>query len=510
MLNKKRIPSILLLFIITVILSISCSANAEKLKVDKEVIGTQAICPVTGDRFTIHESTPVIQYKGEKYYMCCPGCDTEFMKSPEKYIEQMHQTEPVKTKPEEKVIGTEAICPVTGNRFTITESTSVVEYQGKKYYFCCAGCDTEFMKEPEKYTNDSQNKPQSINQEQSTEEIMYWTCSMHPEVRADKEGNCPICGMSLIPVYKDKESKGSLHLSERDIELAGIRMVPAMYQQVYKEIQAVGRVAYDPELVIAQEEYVNALEMVDGLAGLDDIAMARALKVVENTEYKLRLLGMDKSEIDMLKSTKSVERSLVIPEHQTWIYADVYESEIAWIKKGQDVIITSVAYPGEEVQGKIKSINPTLNSRTRSIQVRIQLSNTRMKFKPGMYADARIKAQYMPPTTAHQSHRIGYEVLTVPRESVLDTGKRKVIWVYAGDGNFQPREVQLGPLGVVQNGGNGAHYYPVLDGLKESELVVTNGNFLIDSESQITGVAALGYGGALGVEEKPPTPVHQH
>lgn len=502
MLNKERISSVLFLLILTAILSISCSARAEKVKVDKEVIGTQAVCPVTGDRFTIHESTPVLQYRGEKYYMCCPRCDTEFMKNPETYIELMHKTEPVKTRPEEKVIGTEVICPVTGNQFTITESTPVVEYQEKKYYFCCTGCDAEFIKEPKKYTNDPHNEPRTMNQEQSTEEIMYWTCSMHPEVRADREGNCPICGMALIPVYKDKESKGSLHLEQRDRELAGIKTVPVTYRQMYHQILAVGSVAYDPELVIAQEEYVTASEMVDGLAGSDDVAMVRALKVVENAEYKLRLMGMDKSEIEKLKTTKRVERSLVMPEHETWIYADVYESDIAWIKKGQDVIITSVAYPGEEFQGKIRSINPTLDPSTRSVRVRIQLVDTHMKLKPGMYVDARIRAQYIPPTAAHQGHEPGYEVLTIPRESVLDTGKRKVVWVYTGDGNFQPREVQLGPLGVGHDRGNGTYYYPVLAGLRENELVVTNGNFLIDSESQISGVAALGYGGAMGVSPR--------
>ena len=146
----------------------------------------------------------------------------------------------------------------------------------------------------------------------------------------------------------------------------------------------------------------------------------------------------------------------------------------------------------------------------KAVSGRIQLLDTRMKLKPGMYVDTRIKAEYIPPTASHQSYRTGYRVLTVPRESVLDTGKRKVVWVYTGDGNFQPREVQLGPLGVVKDRSNGMHHYPVLDGLKGNELVVTNGNFLIDSESQITGVAALGYGGALGVEEKPQVPVHQH
>ncbi len=413
-----------------------------------------------------------------------------------------------KVKIEEDIIGTEAICPVLGNEFTITESTPVVEYKGEKYYFCCPGCDTEFMKNPEKYIKDTKEESKSIDQGQPTKEVLYWTCSMHPEVRSDKEGNCPICGMDLIPVHEHESSESGsfLYLDKSDIALAGIRMVPARFHHIYKEIQTVGKVAYDPELVIAQEEYLNVLEMVGTLDGSDSIAMARAEEVVRKTEYKLRLLGMDNSEIRTLDATRKIETSLIIPENETWIYADVYESDIGWIKKGQDVMLTSFAYPGEQFQGKIKSINPTLNAKTRSIQVRIRLSNPHMKLKPGMYVDARIRAQYIPPTTAHHEHKF----LAIPRESVLDTGNRRVVWVYLGDGNFQPREVKLGPVSVIYEDNQGARYYPVLQGLEENELVVTNGNFLIDSESQLTGIAAIGYGGALGVEEKPAAPVHQH
>ena len=100
-------------------------------------------------------------------------------------------------------------------------------------------------------------------------EILYWTCSMHPEVRADEEGNCPICGMNLIPVYEKEtsEGEGSLYLNEKDIELAGIRMVPSTKENLYKEIHTVGKIAYDPNLVIAQEEYVNALFLVEKILG---------------------------------------------------------------------------------------------------------------------------------------------------------------------------------------------------------------------------------------------------
>lgn len=423
------------------LLIIACAENAQKAKIvelSAEAIGTKAFCPVTRDTFTVHKETPVVEYKGEQYYMCCPGCDTEFMKDPEKYIKLMEK------------------------------------------------------------------QPESRNVEQS-EEILYWTCSMHPEVKSDVEGNCPICAMALIPVYdKPSSEENVLQVSERDMELAGIRTVPATKHHVYKVIQAVGEVAYDPMLVIAQEEYVNALEMSETLEGADKMTQDRAHTVVERAHYKLRLMGMDESEINTLKRTRAITRSLVMPEHETWVYARIYESDISWIKKGQEVSVTSPAYPGEEFGGKVRSVNPTLDPHARAIEARIQLYGAQRKLKPRMYVDVRIKTMYVPPGASH------HQVVAIPRESVLDTGTRKVVWVYLDDGNFQPREVTVGPLATVEHNGHMASYYPVLEGVAENEMVVTNGNFLIDSESQLTGVAALGYGGALGVEEKPQPPIHQH
>ncbi len=398
------------------------------------------------------------------------------------------------------VIGTKAVCPVTGDTFTISKYTPVVEYNGDTYYFCCSGCDTKFMHNPTQYIKDKKSQP--VEAGESAKKILYWTCSMHPEVKAETEGNCPICGMALLPVY-EKESSTSLHLQERDMELAGIKIVPVVRLHLYREIAAFGAVAYDPALVIAQDEYLNALAMSDALDDADSMTVERARTMVEKSLYKLRLLGMDASEIQALETTRQVATSLVLPEHETWVYADVYESTIEWIHKGQSVMVTSHAHPGDVFEGRIVGINPTLNSETRSIKVRIRLTNHEMKLRPGMYVDVKIQAHYGAGT--HDA------VLAIPRDAVLDTGNQTIVWVYIGDGNFEPRVVRVGPVAVAYNDNRGSYYYPVMNGLKEKNLVVTNGNFLIDSERKITGVAALGYGGALEVNEKSPTPAgHQH
>lgn len=440
--NKMRFMGAVVFLMVLVPLSVSCNTKASKVALDKSMIGTQAVCPVTGDTFTIHERTPVVQYRGKEYYMCCPGCDTEFMKAPDEYMKNTKET----------------------------PSSSGVE-----------------------------------------QEIDYWTCSMHPEIKAEQEGNCPICGMVLIPAYKRAASDGQLSLSERDIALTGIVTTPVTKRHIYKEIRAVGKVAYDPELVTAQEEYVSALQTQEAIMHSDSAATNRMHAMVENAEYKLRLLGMESAEIADLKETRRGQMSLVMPENETWVYVDVYEPDISWIRKGQDVLVTSIAYEGERFAGIVKSISPLINVETHSATVRIRLLDNSMRLKPGMYVNARIMAAYMP--SAEMPHGSGsrHEILVIPRESVLDTGNRKLVWVYLGDGQFQPREVRLGPDGLIQGAPPGERYYPVLDGLRENELVVTNGNFLLDSESRITGVAAIGYGGAMGIEEDDRAPqVHQH
>jgi Cu(I)/Ag(I) efflux system membrane fusion protein len=441
MFNKRMaIISGTLLFAVLLFSLVSCRERAEEVALGADVIGKSAVCPVTGDTFTIHESTPVVVYRGEAYYMCCPGCDTEFMKDPEKYI---------------------------GNVLQKGQSTKT-------------GTTEE-------------------------SEVEYWTCSMHPEVRSDKEGNCPICGMTLIPVYVRAESENSLNLTDNAMALAGIRMLPVKREYLHREIRLVGLVAYDPELVTAQEEYINALEMKQGIEGSDKIAQERAEQLVGFAEYRLRLLGMDEAEIRALAMERERQLSLVIPQNESWVYAEVYESDVEWIDRGQAAIITSSACPGEEFIGKVVSVSPTLDPKTRSVPIRIRLTNPESRLKPGMYVETRI----MTPIYGSRTNSKNSPSLSVPVEAVLDTGDRKIVWVYVGDGNFQPRTVKVGPEGHVHGDDAGVRYYPVVEGLQENELVVTNGNFLIDSESRITGVAAIGYGGALGVEE-PETQIHQH
>jgi Cu(I)/Ag(I) efflux system membrane fusion protein len=265
-------------------------------------------------------------------------------------------------------------------------------------------------------------------------------------------------------------------------------------------------VAYDPDLVTAQEEYVNALAMIDMISADDELARDRALQLIQSAESKLELLGMDRAEIRALKQTRITEKSLVIPRGRTWIYADAYEPDLGWIKRGQQATVFARAVPGSKFTGRIQSVNPVLDAKKRAASVRILLDSAEPVLTPGMFVEARIMVPF--DKGGAQESRM---MLAVPRDAVLDTGSRQIVWVYLGQGQFEPRLVTLGPLATAHEDNMGIRYYPVLEGLTENEMVVINGNFLIDSESSLTGMAAIGYGGALGVQDKDQSPTgHQH
>lgn len=396
--------------------------------------------------------------------------------------------------------------------------------------------------------------------------ILYYTCGMHPSVNISPEeydkGNksCPICGMNLVPVLKEenddenyygcgmegeehvfflKDAKGmkcpicgmdlvKLTATEADklrgvagrvkikgeqVKLAGAKTEPIQKLTLFKEIQTVGRVAYDSDLAIAEDEYISSLRAYDKIrgGGISEIGK-RSAALVESAEKKLKLLGLSDKQIVDLKKSRKVHTNLVLPEAKMWIYGDAYEYELRWLNYGQKIKVTSSAYPGEEFEGIITSINSVLDPKTRSVRFRAEVDNHDLKLKPDMYVDIIIMSDYGKDTDA---------VLAIPKEAVLDTGRRKIVWFDKGDGLYEGREIVIGPESSTIIDGKSFKYYPVIKGAREGEMVVTKSNFLIDSQSQISGMASSAYGGALGKEdkkgdddssetEKTPPPAHQH
>ncbi len=150
-----------------------------------------------------------------------------------------------------------------------------------------------------------------------------------------------------------------------------------------------------------------------------------------------------------------------------WVLADLYENEIPLVRPGQPAKITTGAWPGETLTGKVDFIYPFISGQTRTARARIVLANRDLKLKPQMFANIEIEID------------LG-ERLAIPREAILETGRRQVVYVEVSNGFFQPRQVRLGS--------RGDGWVEVLEGVKPGERVASRAVFLIDSEAKLKGV----------------------
>ena len=346
--------------------------------------------------------------------------------------------------------------------------------------------------------------------------ILYYTCGMHPSVKVSpqgfEEGNnkCPICFMDLTPIYSTpeivsgdnklgqeiQEEINIVTINPSQLKLAGIETSKVEIVPLHKQMRTVGIVAYDPGLRTAEEEYLQALNTYKKVSesSFQD-AKERAKDIVEATKIKLELLGLDETSVKELESEGRADKSLILPDDQMWVYAEFYEYEILWPRRGDKVRITLSADPSLSLEGEVRSIEPVIKEETRTERLKILVANDEGVLKPNMYVDVWLKSNLGP-------------VLSIPKAAVLDTGRRKVIYVDLGQGRFQLREVVIGPLAQGKFKGMTMDFYPLISGAEEGESVVSKGNFLIDSQSQL-GAAASAYGGALREEDEMPVG-HQH
>jgi Cu(I)/Ag(I) efflux system membrane fusion protein len=265
---------------------------------------------------------------------------------------------------------------------------------------------------------------------------------------------------------------------------------------------------YSPELVSAQEEYLLALRAKKDLAKSPfSEVTSSGDSLAESARRRLKLWDISDDQIKALEETGQPKKTLtlyspfsgfvlekaaykgmnVMPGmalfkladlSMIWLYADIYEYELPFIRLGQQASVQVTYIPGEVFTGKIIYIYPSLNPETRTAKVRLELPNSHGKFKPEMYANVEIKV------------RLGQR-LTVPEGAIIDTGVRQMAIIDKGDGYFEPREVKIG--GKVDDD------YEVIKGLKAGDRVVTSANFLIDSESKLKE-ALGGMSGMPGME----------
>jgi Cu(I)/Ag(I) efflux system membrane fusion protein len=251
---------------------------------------------------------------------------------------------------------------------------------------------------------------------------------------------------------------------------------------------------YSPELVSTQEEYLLALRAKKDLvkSPFPEVA-GSGNSLAESAKRRLRLWDITDEQIKALEESGQPKKTLtlyspfsgivlekvaykglnvmpgmalykLVDLSVVWLYADIYEYELPFIRLGQQATVQLSYLPGEAFTGKAIYIYPSLDPNTRTAKVRFELPNPHGKLKPEMYANVEIKVH------------LGSK-LAVPEGAIIDTGLRQLAIIDKGSGYFEPREVKVGAK--VDN------YYEVIKGLKAGERVVTSANFLIDSESKL-------------------------
>ncbi|MDH5414192.1 MAG: efflux RND transporter periplasmic adaptor subunit [Flavobacteriaceae bacterium] len=372
---------------------------------------------------------------------------------------------------------------------------------------------------------------QAIEQNKNT----IWTCSMHPQIRQSEPGNCPICGMELIPLESDQGETDprSIQMTENAIKLANIQTMIVGEKEPNKELRLNGKVqvderklyaqsthipgrieqlninftgekvsrgqtlamVYSPELVTAQEELLQANGIKESQPELFNAAKEklRNWKIGENTINKIITTGKPiqrfpiSADVSGIVTAKKVElgdyvdRGMSLYEitdlSAVWVMFDIYESDMPWVKVGQKVTYTIQSFPGKTFEGKISFIDPFINPLTRVASARVEVKNTGNTLKPEMFVSGIVKND--------QNKTVSKEIV-IPKTAVMWTGERSVVYIKANDGNmvnFKLREVTLGPsLGDA---------YIIKNGLSNGEEIVVNGTFTVDSASQLAGKPSM-------------------
>ena len=328
--------------------------------------------------------------------------------------------------------------------------------------------------------------------------IKYYRNPMNPSITSPTFMKDSM-GMDYIPVYEEGTEAASSSLSQTvkiskdKQELIGVKTEVVLKRPLMRMVRTVAKIAYDPDLYVAQEEYIQSLKTVEAtknsaLASVSE----QSNSLVEASKLKLRLLGLSDMQIEELKTKTESDRGLIISDSLTsyvWAYLTIYEYDLDIVKVGDHVILKIIAYPDEEFQGEIVSIDPVLDMNTRSVRGRVRIDNPQGRLKLNMYADAFLHID------------LG-KILALPKEAVLDTGIRKIIYMDLGKGEFAAREVKVGQEAIGVIDGQERKFFPVIKGVGENEAVVTNGGFLIDSQSQLTGGMSALWGSASEIKQE--------
>jgi len=362
-----------------------------------------------------------------------------------------------------------------------------------------------------------------------------WTCSMHPQIRQDHPGTCPLCGMDLIPADNDEGDSGlpaeALRMSPTAMQLANVQTAVVGSGDASKSLRLTGKLALDPRNSFVQTsyfpgrierfyfgslgEYVNKGAKIAEIFSPELVDAQKELLLThknrenmpgayEAVREKLKLWKISDNQIDRIIQNGKVEQNFPIYANQAgylvekqisagdyvesgsplftisqfnslWGVLNVYEKDAWFIKTGMPVTYTLPSMPGQEFTSKIDFVEPVLNPETRTLNARIVISNPKMEFKPEMQLNATIEAAGS-----------GTSKLVVPKSAVMWTGKKSVVYVkHTSDSHvgFAMRPVVLGPsLGDS---------YVVESGLEAGEEIVVEGTFSVDAAAQLANKPSM-------------------
>lgn len=300
----------------------------------------------------------------------------------------------------------------------------------------------------------------------SEKKPIYYQHPMRPEIHSPVAAKDEM-GMDYIPVYEDKAAKlespmpgrGMVSLSPEATRLIGVRTSAVTTQALSRKVQTYGTVAFDPSLYNALAEYREAVRARDEISESPITEVKKqAQSLVDAARLKLKLLGIAPSQIQNEKGLLINERGRGV-----WVYAELYEQDIPVIRSGIHAVITTPALPGQTFQGKVRSIDPTINPVTRTSRARIELQTVNENLRPEMLVDVSLEVP------------LGKR-LSLPTTAVFDTGREQYVYVEIADHSFIPKPIKMG-LKL-------ADFTEVLEGVQDGDRVVTQANFLIDSESR--------------------------
>ncbi len=380
----------------------------------------------------------------------------------------------------------------------------------------------------------NQQITEPAHQHISDAQHQIWTCSMHPQIRMDKEGDCPICGMDLIPLQNNQATidEDAIEMSEAAMKLAEVQTAVVTRGAASREVLLYGKIQvderqlqsqaahvpgrieklmvnvtgetvksgqliatiYSPELVTAQKELLEAKSMKDKYPSLLEAAREklRNWKLSDKQISEIESSGKIAQTFNLYANTSGVITNRKVSEGdyvqkgtvlfevanfgQIWGVFDAYESDLPWISMNQEVEFTAQAVPGKTFKGKVSFIDPVIDPATRTARVRVSLGNPGLQLKPEMFINGAVKS----------TMKGSGKDLIIPQSAVLWTGKRSVVYVRIREAEhptFKMREITLGPAMKET--------YLVQDGLSEGDEIVVNGTFSVDAAAQLAGKTSM-------------------